>query len=75
MGRARFWLKAAAAAALLGVLSALAAVLLLHAYFPEAKLRAMAVEAARKKLGRDIRLTGADLGLRGLTLRGLEVFG
>ncbi|NNN06685.1 MAG: AsmA family protein [Elusimicrobia bacterium] len=73
MGRFRFWLKAAAAAAALGVLGALAAGLLLHAYFPEPKLRAMAVDAARRKLGRDIRLTGADLGLSGLTLRGLEV--
>ncbi len=73
MKRARFWLKAAAAAAALGALGALAAAVLLHAYFPEAKLRAMAVDAAHQKLGREVRLAGADAGLGGLALRGLEI--
>ncbi len=73
MSRARFWLKAAAAAAAVGALGALAAAVLLHAYFPEARLRAMAVDAARRKLGREVRLAGADAGLSGLSLRGLEI--
>ena len=66
-------MKAATAAAALGALFALATVALLHAYFPASRLRAMAVDAARRELGREVRLAGADAGLGGLTLRGLEV--
>ncbi len=73
MKRASFWLKAAGAAGALAVLGAVAAVLALKAFFPEPKLRAMTVDAARRQLGRDVRLESVGVGLRGLSLRGLEI--
>ncbi|MBI3565872.1 MAG: AsmA family protein, partial [Elusimicrobia bacterium] len=73
MNRATFWLKAAAAAALVAALGAVAAVLTLKSFFPEPKLRAMTVDAAKRQLGRDVRLEGIGIGLTGVSLRGLEV--
>ena len=73
MKKGSFWLKAAGAAVAVAVLGAGAALVALKAYFPEPKVRALIVDAARKQLGREIRLEGIQVGLRGLTLRGLEV--
>lgn len=67
------WLKAAAAVAALGVLGAVAATVALKTLFPEPKLRAMVVDAARRQLGREVRLQSIGLGLSGLRLSGLEV--
>ena len=69
MKRSSFLLKTAAAAAL-GAGAALVAV---KVFFPEPKARAWILDAARRQLGRDVRLGRIDVGLRGLNLRGLEV--
>ena len=73
MKRSSFLLKAAAAAALVAVLGLGAALVAVKILFPEPKARAWIVDAARKRLGRDVRLERIDVGLRGLSLRGLEV--
>ena len=73
MKRAPFYLKAAFAVALLAGLGAGAALLAVKAFFPEPRARAWLVDAARRQLGRDVRLQRIDVGLRGLSLRGLEV--
>lgn len=68
-----FWIKAAAAAAVTSVLAAGAAVVALKVLFPEPVLRERVLSAARKQLGREIRLERIGLGLTGLSLRGLEI--
>jgi uncharacterized protein involved in outer membrane biogenesis len=73
MASKRAWLKAALAAALVAALGAVALVVALKAFFPEPKVRAWVVQTARRRLGREVRLDGLGVGLRGLTLRGLEV--
>lgn len=73
MKRGAFWLKAAASALLVGALGAGAALTALKAFFPEPKLRAWAVETARKQLGRDVKLERIGLGLGGIRLTGLEI--
>jgi hypothetical protein len=73
MKRSSFWLKAVGAGAAVIVLGGVAAVLTLKAFFPEPKLRAMTVDAARKQLGREVRLESVGVGLRGISLRGLEI--
>ncbi|HXS99358.1 MAG TPA: AsmA-like C-terminal region-containing protein [Elusimicrobiota bacterium] len=67
------FLKAAAALAVLAALGAGAAFVAVKVYFPEPRARAWVVDAARKQLGRDVRLARIDVGLRGLSLVGLEV--
>jgi len=71
MSRGSFWLRAAVGFLVCAGLGAAAASWALKAYFPEAKVRAMVTDAARRQLGREVRLAGLDLGLRGLSLRGL----
>ncbi len=66
-------MRALGAALILAALGALAATAVLKVYFPEPKVRAMVIDAARRQLGRDVRLERIDVGLRGLTLRGLSV--
>lgn len=73
MARFAGTLKLAAAAALVAVLGAGAALVALKAFLPEAKLRAMIENGARKQLGREVRLSGVSVGLTGLHVRGLEV--
>lgn len=73
MKRGSFWLKAAAAAVVVAGLGAGAALVALRVFFPEPKLRAWAVDTARRQLGREVRLDGVGLGLTGISLRGLEV--
>jgi len=73
MSRGSFWLRAAVGFLVCAGLGAAAASWALKAYFPEAKVRAMVTDAARRQLGREVRLAGLDLGLRGLSLRGLEI--
>jgi hypothetical protein len=63
-------LSAAAALALLGLLAAAVA---LKVLFPEPRVRAYVVNAARRQLGRDVRLSGLGVGLGGLRLDGLEI--
>ena len=58
MARALPWLKIAAALALVAVLGAGAALVALKAFFPEPKIRAWVVDAARKQLGREVRRVG-----------------
>ena len=73
MARARLWLKISAVFAVLAVLGAGTALVALKALFPEPKARAYVVEAARKQLGREVRLTRIDAGLTGLHLQGLAI--
>ncbi len=73
MAKAAGWMKLALALVLTGVLGAAAALVALKAFFPEPKLRAMVVDGARKQLGRDVKLAHISLGLRGLSLDGLEI--
>lgn len=73
MARVSFWLKAAAAAALLGVLAAGAVVIALKTLLPEPKLRALVQDAARRQLRREVRLQGVGVGLGGVSLSGLEI--
>ena len=73
MKRSRFYVKAVCAALLVAVLGAGAALVAVKSFFPEARARAWFVDAARRQLGRDVRLEGLDVGPRGLSLRGLEV--
>jgi hypothetical protein len=73
MNRARFLLKAVLASVLVAGLGAGAALVALKAFFPEPKLRAWAVESARRQLGREVKLEGIGLGLGGIRLRGLEI--
>ena len=73
MNRAPYYLKAGVAVILVAALGAGAALVALKAFFPEPRARAWAVDAARRQLGRDVRLEGIDVGLRGLSLRGLEI--
>lgn len=73
MAKAAGWPKLLGALALIALLGAAAALVALRVLFPEPKLRAMVVDGARKQLGREVRLEGIGLGLRGLSLTGLEV--
>lgn len=73
MARANTWLKIVGATALLLVLGAGAALVAVKAFLPEDKLKTMAVDAARKQLGREIRLAGVSVGLTGVHLSGLEI--
>ncbi|MDD5301945.1 MAG: AsmA family protein, partial [Elusimicrobia bacterium] len=73
MARARLWLKISGILVLVAVLSAGAALVALKAFFPEPKARAYAIDAARKQLGREVRLTRIDAGLTGLHLQGLAI--
>lgn len=73
MARARLWLKISGSLVLLAVLGAGAALVAIKAFFPEPKARAYAIDAARKQLGREVRLTRIDAGLTGLKLQGLEI--
>ena len=68
-----FLIKAVAAVAVTSVLAAGAAVVALKVFFPEPVLRERILTAARKQLGREVRLEGIGLGLTGLSLRGLEI--
>lgn len=67
------FLKAAAALALVAALGVGAALVAVKVYFPEPRARAWVIDAARKQLGRDVRLSRIDVGLRGLSLVGLEI--
>ncbi|MFA6029469.1 MAG: AsmA-like C-terminal region-containing protein [Elusimicrobiota bacterium] len=60
------------AAAVLALLTG-AGLLVLRRALPPEKLRALAVEKASAALGREVRLAGAAIGLRGAELTGLEV--
>lgn len=60
------------AAAVLALLAG-AGLLVLRRTLPPEKLRALAVEKASAALGREVRLAGASVGLRGAELTGLEV--
>lgn len=73
MVRPSFWIKAAAAAAVLAVLGAGAALVALKVYFPEPVLRERVRTATRRQLGREVRLERIGLGLTGLSLQGLEI--
>lgn len=73
MAKPRFWLKMAALAVVIGALGLGAALVALKALFPEPKARAYAVEAARRQLGREVRLERIDIGLTGLHLQGLAL--
>ncbi len=73
MARSRLWLKISGAVVLVAVLGAGAALTALKAFFPEPKARAYVIDAARKQLGREVRLTRIDIGLTGLHLQGLEI--
>ena len=73
MARARLWLKVSGSLVLLAALGAGAALVALKAFFPEPKARAYVIDAARKQLGREVRLTRIDAGLTGLHLQGLEI--
>jgi len=68
-----FWLRAALGLFGVAALGALAATAVLQAYFPEPKVRALVVDAARRQLGRDVKLDHIGVGLRGLTLKGLTI--
>jgi hypothetical protein len=68
-----FWPRALLAVAAAAALGALAATAVLKVYFPEPKVRALVVDAARRQLGREVRLERIGVGLRGLTLRGLSI--
>ncbi|HEX4047009.1 MAG TPA: AsmA-like C-terminal region-containing protein [Elusimicrobiota bacterium] len=73
MKGAPYLLKAAVSVLLLAVLGAGALVVAVKVFFPEPRARAWFVDAARRQLGRDVRLRRIDVGLTGLSLRGLEV--
>ena len=73
MARKRLWLKILAAIVLIAVLGAGAALVAIKAFFPEPKVRAYVVDAARKQLGREVRLTRIAAGLTGLHLQGLSI--
>ena len=73
MKDSRFYLKAAGSLLLVAVLGAGAALVAVKVFFPEPRARAWFLDAARRQLGRDVRLSRIDVGLRGLTLVGLEV--
>lgn len=73
MARAGVFLKFAAASVLVAVLGAGAALVALKAFLPEDKLKTMAVDAARKQLGREVKLAGVSVGLTGVRLSGLEI--
>ncbi|MFI5350212.1 MAG: AsmA-like C-terminal region-containing protein [Elusimicrobiota bacterium] len=73
MKGARFYVKAAGLALLVAVLGAGAALVAVRMLFPEPRARAWVVDAARRQLGRDVRLEAIDVGLGGLSLSGLEV--
>ena len=73
MKGSRFYVKAAASVLAVAVLGAGAALTAVKVLFPEPRARAYFIDAARKQLGRDVRLSRIDVGLRGLNLIGLEV--
>ena len=73
MKRAPLRLKAAFALILVVGLGAGAALVAVKVFFPEPRARAWIVDAARRQFGRDVRLGRIDIGLRGLSLQGLEV--
>jgi len=68
-----FWLKAAISVVVVGALGAGAGLVALKVYFPEPVLRERVLTAARRQLGREVRLERIGLGLTGLTLKGLEI--
>ncbi len=61
------------AVTLVAALGIVAVMVALKIYFPEEKLRAMTISAARRQLGREVRLRSVVLSVRGLTLSGLEI--
>jgi hypothetical protein len=69
----KFPWAALGAAALLCVLGAVAVVVTLQSVIPAEKLRAWALENARRNLGREVRFNSIGLGFRGVTLDGLEI--
>lgn len=73
MARARLWIKVTVCVGLVAVLGGGAALVGIKMMFPEPKARAYVIEAARKQLGREVRLTRIDAGLTGLHLQGLEI--
>ncbi|MFI5363650.1 MAG: AsmA-like C-terminal region-containing protein [Elusimicrobiota bacterium] len=73
MRSAPFVVKAAVAALLAAAFAAGGAWLAARTFFPEPRVRAWFVDAARRELGRDVRLEGIGIGPRGLSLKGLEV--
>ena len=73
MKRAPFYLKTVLAAVLVAGLGSGAALVAVKIFFPEPRARAWLGETARRQLGREVRLRGLDIGLRGLRLRGLEI--
>ncbi len=73
MARVIPWFKVLAATVLVAVLGAGAALVAVKAFLPEDKLKTMAVDAARKQLGREVRLRGVSVGLTGVHLSGLEI--
>jgi|CXWL01.1.fsa_nt_gi AsmA protein len=73
MARRFPWLKIVSVLALVAILGVGAATVALKAFFPEPKIRAMIVDAARKQLGREVKLTGIGVGVTGLSLKGLEI--
>lgn len=73
MAHTRLWLKISATIVLLGMLGAGAALVAIKVYFPEPKARSYIIDAARKQLGREVRLTRIDAGLTGLHLQGLAI--
>ncbi|MBI3288913.1 MAG: AsmA family protein [Elusimicrobia bacterium] len=66
-------MKLVAVLALLIVLGAGAGLVALKLFLPEAKVRAWVVDAARRQLGREVRLSGIAVGLTGLRLQELEI--
>lgn len=73
MKRRTPWRRILTALAALAGLGLLAAAALIKALFPADEARAFVVDAARRKLGREVRLEGVEAGLRGVSLRGLEI--
>ena len=73
MRRRTPWRRILAALAVLAGLGLLAAAALVKRLLPADEARAMVVDAARRTLGREVRLERVEAGLRGVSLRGLEV--
>ncbi len=67
------WRRFVAAAAVLAALGALAAAALLRALLPPQRAHALAVDAARRELGREVALDEISVGLSGISVRGLRV--
>lgn len=68
------WAKVAGALCVLVLLAGLAAPLLLKSLLPPEKIRALVVDGAQKRLGRQVKLGAVSLGvLSGLTLQDLSI--